>query len=197
MAWQTVQYKLTSLAPLIMHNGQTADPLNKWSKLIKQTSSKRNKTDSDYEEMAHLEFIAGLYLDENGPIIPSFVIDSVVVNGAKKSKEGQSAKSGCFCLKHARLDYDGPRTVNELWADERFRFSKKVRVGQASVQRMRPIFTDWSTIITLQYEDTLVNLSRVDAWLDAASTQVGLCDWRPQYGRFTVERLNGKQGSVR
>ncbi len=57
---------------------------------------------------------------------------------------------------------------------------------------MRPIFNDWSAILTLQYEDTLVNLARVDAWLDAAGTQVGIGDWRPQYGRFTVARLNGK-----
>lgn len=192
MAWQTVQYKLTASAPLIQHNGQTADPLNKWSKLIKLISSKRNKTDADYEEMSRLEFLAGLYLDENGPVIPTFLIDALVVNGAKKSKEGIQAKSGCFCPKHAKLEYDGPRNVDDLWNDDRFRFSKRVRVGQASVQRMRPIFQDWSAVVTLQYEDTLVNLARVDAWLDAAGTQVGIGDWRPQYGRFTAERLNGK-----
>lgn len=192
MAWKTVQYKLSSYAPLIMHNGQTADPLNKWAKLIKLISSKRQKTDADYEEMARLEFMAGLYMDETGPIIPSFVIDAMIVNGAKKSKEGVQAKSGCFCLKHAPLEYNGPRTANELWADEQFRFSKRVRVGQASVQRMRPIFNEWCSVVTLQYEDSLVNLARVDAWLEAASTQVGVGDWRPQFGRFTVERLNGK-----
>jgi hypothetical protein len=192
MAWKTATYKLTSSAPLIQHNGQTSDPLNKWSKSIKQISSKRNKTDADYEEMARLEFMAGLYLDEAGPIIPSFLIDAMVVNGAKKSKEGPSAKSGCFCPKHAKLEYDGPRSVNELWECETFRFSRRVRVGQASVQRMRPIFESWSAEVTLQYEDTLANLSRIDAWMAVAGTQVGIGDWRPQYGRFTVERLNGK-----
>lgn len=112
-----------------------------------------------------------------------------MINGAKKSKEGMQAKSGCFCLEHSRLDYEGPRTAKELWDDEEFHFSAKVRIGQSSVQRMRPIFKDWSTIITLQYEDTLVNAARVTAWLEAAGTQVGIGDWRPQYGRFVVTKL--------
>jgi hypothetical protein len=192
MAWKSVSYKLTSSAPLIAHNGQTADPLNKWAKALKLISSKRAKTDADYEEMARIEFMAGLYMGEGGPIIPAFVLDPVVVNGAKKSKEGMVAKSGCFCLEHARLDYDGPRTADELWNDEQFRFSALVRVGNARVSRMRPIFRNWGAIVTLHVEDTMVNVSRVDAWLDAAGTQVGIGDWRPQYGRFTAERLNGK-----
>jgi hypothetical protein len=193
MAWKKIDYKLTSSAPLIMHNGQTADPTNKWSKLIKQISSKRTKTDADYEEMARLEFMAGLYLDENGPILPAFVIDSLVINGAKKSKEGQVAKSGCFCPHYAKLEYDGPRTADELWADEQFRFSAIVRIGQSRVARMRPIFREWSAVITLNAEDTMVNPARVEEWLVAAGTQVGVGDWRPQNGRFTVERIEGKK----
>lgn len=192
MAWQTVQYKLTASAPILMHNGQCADPLNKWAKAIKKISSKRAKTDADYEEMARLEFLAGLYLDKDGPVLPTKVIDGVVLAAAKKSKEGPVVKSGCFCLNHARLEYDGPRTADALWEDERFRFAALVRVQQARVSRMRPIFQDWSTVITLNVEDTLVDVARVDEWMRVAGTQVGLGDWRPQYGRFTAERVNGK-----
>jgi len=189
MAWQVLKYRLISEAPLILHNGQTADPTNKFAKAMKQVSGKRSKTDADYEELAHIEFNAALYMDKDGPIIPNTVIDSMVVNAAKKSKEGMIAKSGVFCLTSARLDYDGPRTAAELWEDERFRFSAIVRVGMARVARMRPIFKDWSAIITLNVEDTAVNPSRIDDWLRVAGTQVGLCDWRPQFGRFTSERV--------
>jgi hypothetical protein len=193
MAWNKVSYKLTSSAPLIQHNGQTADPLNKYTKLLKQISSKRAKTDADHEEMARIEFYASLYMSEDGPIIPNFMIDALIVNGAKKSKEGQVAKSGCFCLEHAKLDYKGPRKTEELWKDESFHFSRIVRIGQSRVSRMRPIFNEWSAIINLHVEDTMVNTSRVDEWLNAAGTQVGLGDWRPQYGRFTAVRMNGKK----
>lgn len=193
MAWQEVTYRLTSSAPFLMHNGQTADPTNKYAKMLKQVSSKRLKTDADHEEMARIEFLASLYMDKNGPVIPANMIDAMTVMAAKKSKEGQVAKSGCFCLNVARLDYEGPRTVEALWADENFRFSAIVRVGMARVARMRPIFRDWSAEVRLHIEPTLVNVARVDEWLRVAGSQIGIGDWRPQYGRFTAERLpNGK-----
>lgn len=192
MAWQPIRYKLTFSAPLIQHNGQTADPLNKFSKAIKLISGKRKKTDADYEEMAHLEFLAGLYMGDGGPILPNHVIDAMVLRSAQKNREGPLAKSGCFCLEHARLEYDGPRTAEELWAVDDFHFSAIVRVGQARVNRMRPIFRQWSATVALNIEDTVVNPARIGEWLHVGGTQVGLGDWRPQYGRFTVERLNGK-----
>ena len=143
MAWKTVSYKLTSVCPMIVHNGQMADPLNKFAKALKQISSKRVKTDADYEEMARIEFMAGLYMGKDGPIIPAANIDALLINGAKKSKEGQLAKGGVFTTEHALMNYDGPRSADGLWQDDRFRFSAIVRVGQARVARMRPIFNEW------------------------------------------------------
>lgn len=189
MAWKTIRYRLTSEAPLIMHNGQTADQTNKWAKAMKQVSGKRQKTDADFEELARLEFYAGLYLDKEGPIIPNTVIDSMIVNAAKKSREGQLVKSGVFCLKPARLEFEGPRTAADLWGDERFRFSSIVRVGQARIARMRPKFDEWKAEIELNIEDTVVNASRVDDWMKVAGAQVGIGDWRPQFGRFTAVRV--------
>lgn len=189
MAWEVVTYKLSSSAPLILHSGQTADPLNKWAKAIKLISGKRKKTDADYLEMARLEFFAGLYMDKDGPILPSMVIDALIVNSAKKSRDGMTAKSGVFCLEHARLEYDGPRTAEELWADESFHFSALVRVGTARVARMRPNFRDWLANVTVNFETSLVNPKQIYEWLVTGGTQVGLCDWRPQYGRFTVSKV--------
>jgi len=173
-----------------MHNGQTADPLNRFTKALKQVSSKRTKTDSDFEEMARIEFMAGLYMGKDGPIIPAANIDSLLVNAAKKSKESQFAKSGVFCAEHASLQYDGPRTADELWANEDFRFSAIVRVGTAKVVRMRPIFRQWTATISLNVEASVVNPARLDDWLIAAGSVVGLGDWRPQHGRFEAKRIS-------
>lgn len=194
MAWQEVTYRLTSdpTASLLMHNGQTADPTNRWAKMLKQVSSKRVKTDADYEEMARIEFLAALYCDANGPYLPPNMIDAMLVAAARKSKEGQVVKSGCFCLNHNCLDYNGPRTPDELWADEQFHFSSIVRVGTARIARMRPIFREWSATVRLNVDPGLVNIARVDEWMRVAGSQIGLGDWRPQYGRFTAQRLNGK-----
>jgi hypothetical protein len=189
MAWQTLRYQLTSSAPLIMHNGQMANPLNKFAQELKKISGKRAKTDSDHIRMAEIEFMAGLYMGEQGPIIPNFVFDSMLVNAAKKSKEGTIAKSSVFCVNHSDLDYEGPRKAEDLWELEQFRHVALVRVGMARIARTRPVFTKWSTVAEFNVETTVVNPGRIDEWMEVAGTQVGLCDWRPQHGRFTVERL--------
>lgn len=88
MAWQKMQFRLVGDAPMIQHNGQTADPLNRFSKQLKALSGKKKKTDSDLEEMAKIEFMAGLYLSKEGPIIPATMIDACVIEAAKKAREG-------------------------------------------------------------------------------------------------------------
>lgn len=190
MAWQEAIYKLTSVAPMLMHNGQTADPTNKWAKAMKQISSKRKKTDADYEELARLEFHAGLYMNGGGPIIPAQNIDAMLIAAAKKSREGTIAKAGAFCPEHARLEYEGPRTAEELWENEDFRKVAIVRIQSNRIARTRPIFHDWTATVKVQWEDTVTNLARVDEWMVVAGTQIGLGDWRPQHGRFDVERVS-------
>jgi hypothetical protein len=187
MAWQKAEYKLTGCAPLLMHNGQLADPSNPIVKKIKEITGKRKKTDADIEEIAHLEFLGGLYLDANGPTLAADAIEATIIGGAKKFKEGMVAKSGMFVEDHASLEYDGPREPEELWATEEHRFSKAVRVGQSKVMRMRPVFPKWESTITVSYEDSITNKSRVDDWITTAGQQVGLLEWRPRFGRFDVE----------
>ena len=185
MAWKTMQFKLTGDAPLIMHNGQTADPLNQYSKALKKISQRRKKTDADYEEMARIEFFAALYLSkEDGPILPATVIDACIIEASKRNREGMLAKSGFFTTSSSRFEYDGPRTAEEMWADGRYRLSVPVRVGTARVVRTRAIFNSWQTTVSVQHEDTVVNPAQVAAWFAMAGTLVGACDWRPRFGRF-------------
>lgn len=189
MAWNTATYKLTADAPMLVHNGQTADPLNKWAKAMKAVSGKRKKTDADYEELARLEFMAGLYMGKDGPVIPAANIDSMVINAARKNREGKLAQSGAFCMKDVPMQYDGPRTADELWQDDRFRHVAIVRVQSARIARTRPVFRDWSATVEISYEDSVVNKAQLDAWMQIAGTQIGLGDWRPQHGRFSVETV--------
>lgn len=192
MAWKSLTYRLNGSAPLIMHNGQTADPTNRWAKSMKQVSSKRVKTDADYEELAKLEFFAALYLDkELGPVIPAPNIEAMLIEAAKKSKEGMLAKSGLICTQHMALTFDGPRTIEDLWTSSGFRYTALVRIGTSRIARTRPIFDQWGGDICLQVEDSVVNPGRVDDWIRVAGQLVGLGDWRPQHGRFTAARLNG------
>lgn len=187
--WKKVQYRLSSACPMIMHNGQTSDPLNKFSKALKKVSSKRIKTDSDHEEMAHIEFVASLYLNGNGPVIPAKNIEGMLIRAAMKTKEGQVAKPAMFCDEHAELEYEGPRDAEALYKDERFPYTELVVIQRARLPRTRVLFREWQSTVTINYEDSLVNESRIDEWVKTAGEQIGLMDWRPKFGRFTAKKL--------
>lgn len=107
--YKTLTTKVIGIAPLIMHNGQTADPLNKYAKAMKEVSGKRKKTEADYIKLAEIEFKAGLYMNVEGPVVPSQMIEATILAGARKSKLGKLAQAGIIVEKHASLIYDGPR----------------------------------------------------------------------------------------
>jgi hypothetical protein len=173
-----------------MHNGALADPLNKFSKASKLITSKRQKTDADLEEMARLEFLGGLYVNDKGlPIIPSEVLEATIVNGAKAEKLGKLFKSSVFVNDHSVLDYDGSADINELWKDEKFRLVAGVKIGTARIMRTRPKFDKWSCAVQVDYLDESINEEMIIRAITKAGILVGIGDWRPKFGRFTVEKL--------
>jgi hypothetical protein len=190
MVWNKAKFRLNSDAPLLMKNGQTVDPLNKFAKASKEISSKRKKTDADQLELRKIDFMGALYVDSSGaPCIPANVLEAAIIAGAKKSKQGPKAKAGMFVESLAPLEYEGPRTADELYGDGNGPFVdvSPVKVGQAKVMRCRPKFDTWSLEVDLQYDDTMCNKSEVEQWLRDAGSQCGIGDWRPRHGRFTAE----------
>lgn len=185
--YEPLTVTIEGTTPTLMHNGQLADPLNKWSKAIKVISGKRKKTDSDHEEMARLEFLGGLYLDKNlAPCWPGENIKRMLVDAAKKSKSGPSAKIGLLVQGDFPLIYDGPKDANKLWEDERFRSRVSCKVQTSRVMRTRPIFRDWKLRITVQHDPDIVNRDTVIEWIETAGRQIGLSDWRPDFGSFVL-----------
>ena len=146
--------------------------------------------EADYEELARLDFLSALYLGPTGPVIPATNIDAMLIEAAKKKKQGNTAKAGVYCLKDAVLEYDGPHQAEALWQDERFRHQAMARIQLSRILRTRPIFSQWQMDVSLHVEDSLVNLKQVDEWLFIAGRQIGLGDWRPRYGRFSIASLS-------
>lgn len=176
-----------------MKNGQTANPLNKFAKASKEVSSKRKKTDADYEELMRLDFLGALYMNANGPCIPGRCMEAAIVAGAKKEKAGMDAKAGMICEGSFDLKYNGPRTADELFAAEEFRDVQPVKIGgKVKVMRCRPIFQDWTADIIVKFDDALCNPAQVERWVRAAGLQCGVGDYRPKHGRFTAVVIQPK-----
>jgi hypothetical protein len=193
-------FKVTISGPaMIQHNGRLANPRDPYTKaLAVHTKTKckgANKSDENLEEQARLEFQGSIYHDDDiGPYIPGDALQTMLVEGSRKAKQGREFVAVEVEEDRVPLQYEGPRDREGLWKDDRFVFTKSVRVGQARVMRTRPLFRNWSTTFTLILEDgSKVNPSDIQTALDVAGRQIGIGDWRPgsprggRHGRFKVD----------
>ena len=193
---KTIKTQLKGLS-LITHNGQLADPRNKFTKALKEVTGKRKKTDADHDEVARLEFLASCYTNGHDLVVPSYVVEATILNGAKKTRQGPQCKAGVFVEEDGILNFEGkPSTISEQTLSELFEqgnhhLTVGVKVQSARVMRTRPLFRNWDTTVDITYEDDLVNRSQVLQFLGDAGAQVGIGDWRPKYGRFSVNVLEG------
>lgn len=182
----------TGIRPLVMHNGLLADPTNPFTRKIKEITSKGSKklTDTDYENRDRLEWEGGVYYNDRvGLHIPSDNVERCIQLGAQKSRIGKDVQAAVLCQQsEIPLEYDGPRSMEKLYADPRFSLRKCVVVQRSRIVRIRPMIpTGWKISFTLEYDDTLLNeKGLIKAMVDAGAL-IGLGDWRPKFGRFLVE----------
>lgn len=176
---------IQGISPMLLHNGRLANPLNEWAIALKEYTSKRNKTEADHAEMARIEWYGSLYTDEDSRVcIPGENIESVMVDGAKKLRLGPRIKAGVISPGLWRIEYQGPKTPDEMWACGKFTDIRSVRIEKKRVMRARPIFREWRLTFDLLYMG--LNKKEVLGALEAAGEQVGLGDFRPKFGRFVV-----------
>jgi len=187
MKMKEFTFRAIHVAPLICHNGQTADPLNEFAKKLKVVSGKRKKTDADYETMAKIEFFAGLYMGKKGPCLPGEMIEAALVNAGKLKRIGKDVIRAVWCNDNPVLEYEGPRDPEAMYKDGRFTFKAGVRVQRNRVVRTRPRFDEWACNVTILYDEETLNLDAVKELVKLAGESIGFGDWRPKFGRFSVE----------
>ncbi len=187
-------YVIEGVSPIVMHNEQMADPLNKWSRLLKSITSKRKKTDEDLSEMARVEWFGGLYYDaEMGPYVPERCLEAMLRDAARKTKRGKDVVSGLLVVDPAKLEYQGSRDPDKLWASEKHLLRASVGVDRKRIIRSRPIFRDWSLSFVVNFDESVIlGGEEIDGFLDIAGRLIGLLDWRPKHGRFRIVSIDGR-----
>jgi hypothetical protein len=190
---KTMKIKWTGIRPLLMHSAELADPLNETVRKIKAlTAKKTKKTDHDMEEIDRLSFIGSLYLGEDGhPVIPSDNIERCIQLGGQKKRIGKDVAAAVLCADPKyRLEYEGPKDPDKLYASKRHCLRKSVAVQKSRVIRVRPMLpTGWSITFTLEYDESVINERAIKDAMNDAGSLIGLGDWRPKFGRFSVEIL--------
>ena len=121
--------------------------LPKWTRELKKITKKTKKTDADHEEMARLEWYGSLYLNEkNQIIVPSIMVEAALKDAAKREKKGKVVDRGLVCTNTSALDFGEKKTLEQLWADEKYRLTVGVRIKGNRVMRTRPKFDKWAFV---------------------------------------------------
>ena len=196
-----ISFSIRGLSPLLMHSGRKlTNPLHPLTKKIKVFSGKRNKTEDDILALQKLEWLGGLYISEDPEVhvdgakvnfvgggkivVPGEAIEATLRDGAKKNKLGTTFKSGVVILDDSILNYEGTTDLEEMWESGEYADTRNVKVQRAAIMRTRPIFRKWSLDFTAHYLPTVVDPGQIHEALSVAGMMVGLCDYRPKYGRF-------------
>jgi hypothetical protein len=200
MKMKELKLKIEGLAPILMHNPQTADPLNSYAKIIKTITSKRKKTDSDHALLSRIEWEASLYLENGEVVIPARCIDACLWSGAKKDKNGIKWQSGTYLDRdNYKLNYIGPKIkVKEngnIPNKELDKFYKKhidrrfETVIKSKILRTRPIFYDWDFDIGINYNERIIEKREILQAAEKGGLECGLLDKRPRIGRFEIKEI--------
>lgn len=183
----TATFHVKGIAPLIVSNGIGADPTYELNREKAKITAKRKKVDADLEMINKLDFMTCLYVNKEGlPIIPGTNINFMIIEGAKKSKEGKVAKAGVFVEEDALIEYEGPKTAEKLYADPNHVYRVGVPQMGKRLYKVRPIFQEWAMTFNVEYDDDMLNERQLSEWVETAGKSIGLGTFRPRHGRFKV-----------
>ncbi len=198
MTMEVLRVRLTGVAPLVMHAARLADPLDDISREISRHTAKRRKTEADHQRIADLEFTGGLWLDRGRPCIPAEAIEAAISQAAARRRAKSLFRSGVSVHANAILEYEGPGDVEALRADPAFRLRVSVAVSGRRLMRTRPMFERWTTVVAVHYLASLINRADLVDVLMIAGDQIGVGDFRPRCGRFSVVKTDeGGQAASR
>lgn len=179
---------LTGVTPLLQHNERLVDPLDPFTKALAKLTSVKRKTEALHEEIARCEWEGGMYFDKDiGPYVPATWLDALVKEGARKNKLGTAFEAAVSCMdEKVPIQYKGPRDLDKMYKAGGFRDRRGVGLSQRKIMRTRPRFAEWGLSFTFVYDDGEVNPEQIHTALEVAGRMVGLGDFRPRFGKFTV-----------
>lgn len=198
---ETLKVKWTGIRPLIMHNAAMIDPDNIWVRemdKLKKELKKAKKDDYDGREKIRraterAEWMGSIYYSsELGVYIPGDCITATIVNGARKAKAGKLVEQGVVPIDDVPIQTKRKtQDLDALFKDPEFQLRKPVRIPPrtgARLMKVRPMIpTGWVLEFEIEYDATVIPTEDLKEANEVGGQLIGLCDWRPRFGRFLVE----------
>ena len=193
-----VKYRLVGIGPCLMKSGQMANRLNPLARKVSEYTKRGSKlSEEETFEKYRFEWEGSLYRnpDTGVPGWPSDNVIACLIAGARRSKLGKKIQTAVFEAKpFYDLIYEGPKDPDAMWNDGRFTDIRNANgnpsaAKKSTIQRCRPIFRNWQLDVSFNVDSREIGIDELAKCLVDAGAYVGLSDYRPRYGRFTVKGL--------
>ncbi len=183
--------------PLLIHNGRTSNPLDEYSKKMKLITSKRKKTDEDFEKLLDIGWHASLYWnDKIGLYMPVENLQAALHKACKKHKMGNHVSGFIFGEKLGfPILVDGHESLPALEKNKDYRFIKAVTIQRSKTLSCRAIFPKWDLHFNFEVDDTILSEDDVTMILNTMSKRIGLGVWTPSHpkpgnhGKFIIKEM--------
>jgi len=189
----TWKLDIVGVNTILMHNPQTADPLNPFKKELSKVTSKRTKTDEDYMKISKIEFISGCYWDDVlGLYLPANNLEQCIIEGAKINKNGKKAPLAIRIISDSKMklntDAKG-KSLEEICKEDngKYQDNRFVIINRSRIMKTRPRFDRWNMTCTIQLDETLMTVEEFQDAISNAGARKGLGTYRPKYGLFTAK----------
>lgn len=194
---KAIKFKMQGTCPLMLNNPQTVNPMNEYSKALKELTGKRSKTDEDLNEIFHLKFLASCYYNNRGQyIIPANMLAKSFEAGAKENKLGAKFQRSVFVFEDSVLQFpENGCTPEELWENhsEKYVDIRPVGIMKSKVVTARMIVPEWSLECELHFDEDQINEGDVWLALKNAGARYGIGTYRACYGRYSVTEIKKKK----
>jgi hypothetical protein len=205
MALTTGTARIVGTTPLLMHSDATVDSTHPLAVLMQPIKDKRKKTESDLTTLERFKWMSAMYVHDGRPVIPAYNVMRSWRDGGTYHKAGQKIMEALIIegsmlpvhFEHEDL-CSGPDGWQRLY-DIRLADGKRAYVDRRTVNNnpsaakktrvigVRPVFYSWSIDLSFRFEDDLLNPNDMRRALEAAGALKGLGDFRPLFGRYTVD----------
>ena len=203
---KTITFRFDGIEPLLLHNNQTADPLNIYTRAIKPINKKgASKSDADHLAVSRLDWEAGFYFNSEGAVcIPGQNIEACIADAGKKTKQGKNIKQAVRVeANYIPLDFpdkkirrtENPKSQDDLPCKSleplftKYLDRRMVKIKKATNVRTRPRFDKWSLTVDISFDEEVINERTLKEIIKTAGKSSGLGDYRERYGKFEPVEL--------
>lgn len=186
-----LKLQLTGTRDMLFHNERLRNPLDSYTRRLSAITAKQKKTDQDHSEIAQLEARGGMYETLDGLLgLPSTNVWSCIQVAARKFKLGKAIAQALQVNPIVvPLLIDGKEHLCDTYlnTDGHLDYRSAVVSGKRVMRARAKVPAGWEATVEFILLDDVLQVEKLQPVLEHAGRLIGLCDWRPIYGLFSVK----------